>query len=88
MTNPPLWKASIACIKTEAADLAAALELTGEAQAVLIAEEPFAEGAVVEALYTEEPDPAWLSRVAGREVTVDPRYAYAVLASRHAPPRG
>jgi len=52
MTNPPLWKASVALTKAEAADVAAALELEGSGQAVLIAEEPFAEGAVVEALYT------------------------------------
>ncbi len=32
----------------------------GHGQAVLIAEEPFADGAVVEALYTEEPDAAYL----------------------------
>ena len=44
---------------------AAALELDGSAQAVLIVEEPFADGAVVEALYTEEPDAAYLSRIAG-----------------------
>jgi ribosomal protein L11 methyltransferase len=72
MINPPLWKATIACIKAEAGDLAAALELEGSGQAVLIAEEPFADGAVVEALYTEEPDAAYLSRVAGRTVTVAP----------------
>lgn len=72
MTNPPLWKAFIACTKEEAPNLAAVLELTGDAQAVLIAEEPFAEGAVVEALYTEEPDAAWLSKLAGRAVTVAP----------------
>jgi ribosomal protein L11 methyltransferase len=72
MSNPPLWKAVIACAKTEAADLAAALELEGSAQAVLIAEEPFAEGAVVEALYTEEPDSAFLGKVAGRAVDVAP----------------
>ena len=72
MTNPPLWKAAIACAKTEAADLAAALELEGSAQAVLIAEEPFADGAVVEALYTEEPDAAFLAKVAGRAVEVAP----------------
>ena len=70
MTNPPLWKASIASAKAEAADIAAALELEGSAQAVLIAEEPFADGAVVEALYTEPPDAAFLSRVAGQAVTV------------------
>ena len=72
MTNPPLWKASVALTKAEAADIAAALELDGSAQAVLIAEEPFADGAVVEALYTEEPDAAYLSRIAGRTVTVAP----------------
>src|SRR5476649_459696 len=72
MINPPLWKASVALTKLEAADAAAALELEGSAQAVLIAEEPFADEAVVEALYTEEPDAAFLSRVAGRTVTVAP----------------
>jgi ribosomal protein L11 methyltransferase len=72
MTNPPLWKASVALTKAEAADTAAALELDGSAQAVLIAEEPFAEGAVVEALYTHAPDAAYLARICGREVTVEP----------------
>lgn len=70
--NPPLWKASVALTKTEASDVSAALELEGSAQAVLIAEEPFADGAVVEALYTEEPDAAYLSRIAGRAITVAP----------------
>ena len=72
MINPPLWKASVALTKSEAADIAATLELDGSAQAVLIAEEPFADGAVVEALYTEEPDAAYLSRIAGRTITVAP----------------
>ena len=72
MTNPPLWKASIALTKPEAADVSAALELDGSAQAVLIVEEPFADGAVVEALYTDEPDAAYLTRIAGRDVTVEP----------------
>jgi ribosomal protein L11 methyltransferase len=72
MTNPPLWKASIALTKAEAADVAAALELAGDAQAVLIAEEPFEDAAVVEALYTEEPDAAYLSSVVGRTITVAP----------------
>jgi ribosomal protein L11 methyltransferase len=58
--------------KPEAADVSAALELDGSAQAVLIVEEPFADGAVVEALYTDEPDAGYLSRVAGRAVTVEP----------------
>ncbi len=72
MTNPPLWKASIALTKAEASDVAAALELAGDAQAVLIAEEPFEDAAVVEALYTEEPDAAYLSSVVGRTITVAP----------------
>lgn len=72
MTNPPLWKASVSLLKSEAADVAAALELEASAQAVLIAEEPFADGAVVEALYTEEPDAATLSRITGRTITVEP----------------
>ena len=69
MPAPPLWKASISVAKPDAADLAAAFELTGP-QAVLIAEEPFADEATVEALYTEIPDGALLSRLAGREVHV------------------
>ena len=72
MINPPLWKASVSLSKTEASDVSAALELEGSAQAVLIAEEPFADGAVVEALYTEEPDAAYLSRITGRAITVAP----------------
>jgi ribosomal protein L11 methyltransferase len=72
MTNPPLWKASVALTKAEAADVCAALELGSEPQAVLIVEEPFADGAVVEALYTEAPDAAYLTRIAGRDITVEP----------------
>jgi ribosomal protein L11 methyltransferase len=72
MINPPLWKASVALTKAEAGDTAAALELDGSAQAVLIVEEPFADGAVVEALYTETPDAAYLSRITGRSITVAP----------------
>jgi ribosomal protein L11 methyltransferase len=72
MTNPPLWKASVALTKAQAADAAAALELGGDAQAVLIVEEPFADGAVVEALYTEAPDAAYLSRITGLTITVAP----------------
>ena len=70
MPSPPLWKASVALSKTQAADTAAALELDGSAQAVLIVEEPFADGAVVEALYTDEPDAAYLSRITGMAITV------------------
>lgn len=67
--NPPLWKAEITLRKSEAADMAAAFELTGP-QAVLIAEEPFADEATVEALYANMPDGDLLSRLAGRAVHV------------------
>src|SRR5690242_11065251 len=71
-SSPPLWKASIALAKAEAPDMASLLELASEPQAVLIAEEPFGANAVVEALYTEEPDAAQLSKIAGRAITVEP----------------
>jgi ribosomal protein L11 methyltransferase len=71
-SSPPLWKASIALAKAEAPDMASLLELASEPQAVLIAEEPFGANAVVEALYTDEPDAAQLSRIAGRIITVEP----------------
>jgi ribosomal protein L11 methyltransferase len=70
--TPPLWKASATLAKQEAPDLASLLELASEPQAVLIAEEPFGPTATVEALYTEEPDTAYLSRVAGRAILVEP----------------
>ena len=72
MPSPPLWKASVALSKLQAADVAAALELDGSAQAVLIAEEPFTDNAVVEALYDEAPDAAYLTRIAGLTITVAP----------------
>lgn len=72
MTSPPLWKASVALTKAQAADAAAALELGSEPQAVLIVEEPFTDNAVVEALYAEAPDAHYLSRIAGRAITVEP----------------
>jgi ribosomal protein L11 methyltransferase len=68
----PLWKASVALEKSEAPDLASLLELASSPQAVLIAEEPFGPSATVEALYTEEPDAALLSRIAGRAIQVEP----------------
>jgi len=71
-TSPPLWKAWINLPKQEAPDMASLLELASEPQAVLIAEEPFGANAVVEALYTEEPDAAQLSKIAGREILVEP----------------
>jgi ribosomal protein L11 methyltransferase len=70
--TPPLWKAWITLPKQEAPDMASLLELASEPQAVLIAEEPFGPSATVEALYTEEPDAAILSRIAGHDITVDP----------------
>jgi ribosomal protein L11 methyltransferase len=73
MTNPPLWKATLTLAKELAADAAAALELAPPApQAVLIAEQPFQPEATVEALYTEPPDAALLSRITGHTVTVAP----------------
>jgi len=71
MTNPPLWKASVAVSKTEAPNVAAVFELTPpKAQAVLIAEEPFKDEASVEALYGAMPDGDLLSRLVGRDVHV------------------
>lgn len=88
MTNPPLWKASVALTKPEAADVSAALELDGSAQAVLIVEEPFADGAVVEALYTDAPDAAYLSRITGRDVKVEalPDQDWIKLSQQGLPP--
>src|ERR1017187_6691622 len=72
MINPPLWKASVALAKAEAPDMTSLLELASDPQAVLIAEEHFRPSATVEALDTEEPDAALLSRVAGRQIRVAP----------------
>ena len=72
MPSPPLWKASVALTKGEAADVSAALELGSEPQAVLIVEEPFTDKAVVEALYAEAPDAHYLSRIAGHAIAVEP----------------
>ncbi len=71
--SPPLWKASVALSKAEAADIAALFELTPpHPQAVLQSEEPFGDESVVEALYAEPPDGEFLSRLTGREVKVEP----------------
>ncbi|HKX63830.1 MAG TPA: 50S ribosomal protein L11 methyltransferase [Rhizomicrobium sp.] len=88
MTNPPLWKAWVALTKSEAADAAAALELGSAPQAVLIVEEPFADGAVVEALYTDRPDAAYLTRVTGLEVKVEalPDQDWIKLSQQGLPP--
>jgi len=59
----------VALTKKEAANVAAAFELTGP-QAVLIAEEPFKDEAEVEALYAQMPDGDLLSKLAGHEVRV------------------
>lgn len=69
--SPPLWKASVTLEKTRAADASAALELT-QPSAVLIHEEPFKPDATVEALYPEAPDAAFLSKLIGATVTVEP----------------
>lgn len=70
ITAPPLWKVSIHLSKSEAADVAALLELASAPQAVLISEEPFEDWALVEALYIEMPDGDFLTRLAGKEVHV------------------
>jgi ribosomal protein L11 methyltransferase len=71
MTKAPLWKARVTLTKVDASDMASLLELASAPQAVLIAEEPFGSTATVEALYTDEPDAAFLSSIAGREVKVE-----------------
>jgi ribosomal protein L11 methyltransferase len=68
--NPPLWKASVPSTKSEAQDIVAVFELGTSPQAVLINEEPFADRAVVEALYADMPDGDLLTKLAGREVHV------------------
>ncbi|HTW35252.1 MAG TPA: 50S ribosomal protein L11 methyltransferase [Rhizomicrobium sp.] len=70
MPLPPLWKASVVVAKDEAADIAAAFELASSPQAVLSLEEPFEKTATIEALYSEMPDGALLSKLAGRDVHV------------------
>ncbi len=73
MSNPPLWKASVALSKAEVHDAAAVFEITPPApQAVLIAEDPFEDEALVEALYSEAVDANFLSGVMGRKVIVAP----------------
>jgi ribosomal protein L11 methyltransferase len=88
MPAPPLWKASVALLKQAAPDMASLLELGSEPQAVLIVEEPFGPGAVVEALYTEQPDAAFLTRLAGQTVTVEPLpdQDWIVLSQEGLPP--
>jgi ribosomal protein L11 methyltransferase len=71
MLCPPLWKVSITLTKTEAADVAAVLELAPPApQAVLVEEEPFGKSATVEALYAEMPDGNLLSKLTGHEAYI------------------
>ena len=89
MTNlPPLWKASVPSTKSEACDIVAAFELGTSPQAVLISEEPFEDRATVEALYTDMPDGAFLSRLAGREVHVQllPDQDWIKLSQEGLPP--
>ena len=88
MITPPLWKAHHTLPKGEAADLASLLELASEPQAVLIVEEPFGPSATVEALYTEEPDAAYLTRIAGRAIIVEalPDQDWIKLSQEGLPP--
>jgi ribosomal protein L11 methyltransferase len=74
MPAPPLWKASVIVPKERAGDVAALLELVPSPapQAVLIAEDPFAADATVEALYDSPPDEDLLSRLAGYPVGIAP----------------
>jgi ribosomal protein L11 methyltransferase len=87
--NPPLWKAYTVVKKSEAADAASLFELAPPGpQAVLINEEPFADKAVVEALYTEMPDGDYLTKLAGREVIVEllPDIDWIKLSQEGLPP--
>ena len=71
MISPPLWKASVPLTKLEAPNVCALFEITPpRPQAVLIAEDPFKDEAVVEALYAIMPDGDLLTKLAGREVHV------------------
>jgi ribosomal protein L11 methyltransferase len=86
--TPPLWKAHITLAKSEASDMASLLELASEPQAVLIAEEPFGPSATVEALYTEAPDAAYLTQIAGRPIIVEslPDQDWIKLSQQGLPP--
>ena len=89
MNSPPLWKASVVVLKDAAPDVSALLELTPpRPQAVLIAEEPFASDATVEALYSKMPDGDLLSRLAGRFVHVEllPDMDWIKLSQQGLPP--
>src|SRR5258708_28201251 len=67
----PLWKATVAIAKSEAADVAAVFELAiPHPQAVLISEDPFTDDATVEGLYAQAPDGELLERLSGRAVQV------------------
>ena len=70
LTPPPLWKATLVTTKDRAADVAAAFELASSPQAVISLEEPFADKATVEALYTDMPDGELLTKLAGTDVHV------------------
>ena len=89
MNTPPLWKASVVVRKEGAPDVSAVLELTPpRPQAVLIAEEPFAPEATVEALYSEMPDGDLLQRLTGRGVHVQllPDTDWIKLSQQGLPP--
>ena len=70
--SPPLWKATVTLAKELAADVAAVLELSPPVpQAVLIVDEMFQPTAIVEALYSQAPDAALLSRLTGQTICVE-----------------
>jgi len=90
VTNaPPLWKASVTFSKTDAPNIAALFELAPpRPQAVLIAEDPFRDEAVVEALYGTMPDGAFLEQLAGKfvNVTLLPDQDWIKLSQQGLPP--
>ena len=69
---PPLWKASVAVTKDQAAEVAALIELTPPApQAVLVVQDPFSNEAMVEALFDAPPDAEFLTRLTGHTIIVE-----------------
>ena len=88
MIAPPLWKATVVTAKEQAGDICAAFELGSSPQAVLIHEVPFEADATVEALYTQMPDGALLTRLAGRDVHVSllPDVDWIKLSQEGLPP--
>jgi ribosomal protein L11 methyltransferase len=73
VSSPPLWIASVTLARERAADVAAVIELTPpRPQAVLTAEDPFADDVTLQALYDTPPDAAFLSKLTGLKVSAEP----------------